>query len=340
MHITSRNTNTLQNVVYDLIQKHGINDVSRNGNVLRFPEPVMITLTHPWERVNVCPIRDANPFFHIIESAAILAGVNDTPFLAHFASNMINFSDDGLTQNAFYGTRLLQTWGNQINQIIVNLMENQNSRQEVALIWNPEDLTKTTKDKACNVMLMFSIDATPDGGAVTMTSINRSNDAIWGFVTGANVVHLSYIHEYVACSLGRRMGKWHHFSNNLHVYTDNPKWAALWKCTPFTDYYELAVGPRPLFTEPDQKRVFDEQLSAVLEVMVNTAYKNGFSVEVSHCNLHFITDIIGMFNAWQMHKSKVNPFDIHRHINLHVRDGAWRLAAMNWIYRHSKPATT
>lgn len=105
MEIIARNTNDLAAKVYRALEVTGVQDQSRNGPVLRFDGPVTICLTHPWERANYCPIRDANPFFHVMESVAMLSNWNSVRLLSYFAKNMASFSDNGRTYNAFYGTR-------------------------------------------------------------------------------------------------------------------------------------------------------------------------------------------------------------------------------------------
>lgn len=236
MEFRARNTNGLQGQVYDHLKRHGIPEDSRNGPVLRLRGVTTITLQHPWERVNFSPARDANPFFHLFEAVAMFAGAagNDVPLLGWFAKNMLMFSDDGKRYNAFYGERI-RDYGrtpagfingfDQFAEVISLLKADRNTRQALVQIWDPyHDLNKPTKDKACNLCLIFSF----EGDQLVMTSFNRSNDAIWGGVTGANIVHLSFFHEYVACAVGAQMGSWYHSSANLHVYTDrDKKWDAL-----------------------------------------------------------------------------------------------------------------
>lgn len=53
-----------------------------------------------------------------------------------------------------------------------------------------------------------------------MTVVNRSNDLVWGML-GANVVHFSMLQEYLANRLEVVVGKYHHITNNLHVYLNN-----------------------------------------------------------------------------------------------------------------------
>ncbi len=336
MQLTSRNTNTLQASVTNTILSSGIYSTSRNGPVLKIPEPVLFHITHPFERVNFCPIRDANPFFHLMESICMLGAENNIPFLAHFAANMVNYSDDNQTQNAFYGTRLRVKWGDQLDKIIKNLIADPFSRQEVALIWDPVDLTKDTKDKACNVMLMFAVNKS---GEVEMTSINRSNDAIWGFVSGANIVHLSFFHEYVALSIGRTMGSWWHFTNNLHVYTDNPKWEKLKGHSGNWNRYDGFSGGDstlvPMFKGPEEKVKFDQQVTDFLAAAIGTnVWKTGEMLTIPGTYLTFIQDAIAMFNTWQMHKFKKATFEeISRHLRLHVKARDWRDAGTAWMAR-------
>lgn len=331
MEIKSRNTNTLSLPAYALLQSQGILDQSRNGPVLRLREPLTIHLTRPHERVNFCPVRDANPFFHLVEACAMLADENNIPFLSYFAKQMAEYSDDGFTQNAFYGTRLRTHFRfDQLNSVIRNLMERPHSRQEVALIWDPADLNRTTKDKACNLMLIFSVD---ENNRVTMTSLNRSNDAIWGMVSGANVVHLSFIHEYVACSLGRDMSGWFHFSNNFHIYTDNPKWAKI-KDLPGTDLYsDGSISDMvSLFEVPDQKTVFDRELHRLVHDMVN-AVEDGTQVAPEMFKLQFVRDVAWVFNTFQLHKTqRANFVDLSEHLENVVADD-WRWACTAWLSR-------
>lgn len=333
MQIVSRNTNTLAPDVYELMKCTGVQEESRNGPVLRIPEPVLIGLTNPWERVNFCPERDANPFFHLIEACAMLANVNNAPFLAHFASNMLNYSDDGLCYNSFYGTRLFSTWGNQLNAIIENLKNDPASRQEVALIWNPADLRNRTKDKACNLALLFSIN--PRNGCVEMTSLNRSNDAIWGMVNGANIVHLSLFQEYVACALGRNIGNWWHLSNNLHVYVENPKWPKVRDFTTTNDPYK-DVHPNnlvALFRDPEDKAIFDLELRKLMEACLG-AYRANDVISPEGFELPFIKNACWVFNIWQFRKSKEwdtgSLLDFCEE-NLIAED--WRMACKSWLTR-------
>ena len=226
---------------------------SRNGPVLMCPEPVTICFENPRNRVLFNESRDANPFFHLYESLWMLAGRNDVAPLKYYASTIDQFSDDGKTFNGAYGYRwrkqdISKFWGDdrirvtkpvdQLDLLIKHLQQKPESRRAVLQMWNVEDdLLKidSSKDVCCNLSVCFSVRYTDEReGQVAeqgespryldMTVTNRSNDMIWGLL-GANVVHFSYLLEYMAEQIGVEVGKQYHFTNNLHVYTDtNSGW--------------------------------------------------------------------------------------------------------------------
>lgn len=202
----------------DLIHSEGVRLESRNGMTLEVPAPVATVYNNPAQRVLIDPARDANPFFHLMESLWILAGRDDVEFLTEFNKRMADFSDDGVTFNAPYGYRLRNSFcTDQIPEVIAILNRDPNSRQAVCQIWDTEDINRVTKDKACNMSIVFRV----RNKRLDMVVYNRSNDMIWG-AYGANVVQFSMLQEYVAAHLGMPVGVYTQVSNSFHVYTDGP----------------------------------------------------------------------------------------------------------------------
>jgi len=215
------------------LKEHGIREDSRNGAVLVAPGPVITEYQYPMERVLMDAMRDANPFFHLLESLWMLAGRNDVKFPAHYAANIASFSDDGVTVAGAYGDRWINRFGyNQLPVIIAELRHNPKSRRCVLTMWDaygsdsqanvsfPADLTLAMnggKDVPCNTHVYF--DTT--GGVLNMTVCCRSNDMVWG-AYGANAVHFSFLHEYVARAAGMVQGVYRQFSNNFHAYIERP----------------------------------------------------------------------------------------------------------------------
>ena len=222
--IDTRNVNSALSEGIHLITTLGEPIESRVGTTLEVPEPVTTVYRRPWERVLLSSTRDANPFFHLMESMWILAGRKDVGFLTEFNKRMVDYSDDGKVFNAPYGHRIregIQTefkdTHNQLQQVITILYKDPNSRQAIIQIWDDKDLMRVTKDKACNMSIVFSL----RNNNLNMTVYNRSNDMIWG-AYGANAVQFSIIQEYVAACLNVNIGTYTQVSNSYHVYLDGP----------------------------------------------------------------------------------------------------------------------
>lgn len=220
--INARNVNEALKLGIQLIQTEGEFRPSRGGDTIEIPCPVATVYQKPWERVLISEQRDANPFFHLMEALWILAGREDVKFLTEFNKRMGEYSDDGVIFNAPYGYRLRNGNCNarldQLSETIKILKENPDSRQAVMQIWDEDDLVHNTKDKACNMSVVFRI----RNGNLDMTVYNRSNDMIWG-AYGANVVQFSMLQEYVAAKIGNvGLGHYTQISNAFHVYTSGP----------------------------------------------------------------------------------------------------------------------
>jgi thymidylate synthase len=206
---------------------------SRVGDVIVSPMPVMTIYKNPLNRVLFSPIRDANPFFHVMESLWMLAGRNDLPWLTQFNKGFASYSDDGgLTQPGAYGYRWRNYFGyDQLETIITELKNNPTTRRCVLAMWDPgmHDLIEPGEERAgdlfqalagsadvpCNTHAYFDM----IDGKLNMTVCCRSNDIIWG-AYGANAVHFSFLLEYVAAATGLPMGVYRQMSNNFHLYTN------------------------------------------------------------------------------------------------------------------------
>lgn len=222
-------------VLLDYLRREGVARPSRYGDVLQIPEPVSVEFLEPTQRVLFHPWRDANPFLHFYESLWMLAGREDVEPVARYAKRMREFSDDGKKFNAAYGHRWreMKSWyaehtsedgteheqfsmpRDQLKVIVDALRANKDDRQQVLQIWDHDrDLGTKTKDHACNLIATFQVGVK---GRVDMVVFNRSNDLVWGML-GANVVHFSMLHEYVARHAGYPVGTYTQVSANLHGY--------------------------------------------------------------------------------------------------------------------------
>lgn len=337
-----------------------VRKTSRNGPVLMIEEPVTITYTHPKERVLFNQARDANPFFHLYEALWMLAGRNDVASLAYYNQNMATYSDDGIIFNGAYGYRWRMHYDyytcevggyensrggaaiDQLDILVAHLKANPASRRAVLQMWNVEDdLLKigTTKDNCCNLSVMFSIrdtdeydqakNARPPQYVLDMTVTNRSNDAIWGML-GANYVHFTFLQEYMAARIGVEVGKYHHFTNNLHVYENNWKpeeWLAAEKDSAFY----LTTTPLkqiPLIRDPI---VFEQELQMFVD---SYSGKEPVTCPLKIYTEPFLKDVAEpMLIAFLSYKKKACTVLDHC---ASIKSDDWRIAATNWITKRQK----
>lgn len=216
MHvIPARNAQEMLPALVDNLLTLGERRESRNGPVLKMPLPTTLVYDKPEERVIFWPQRDANPFFHFFESLWMMAGRNDLAYVTKYVASMANYSDDGKTLHGAYGYRWRRQFEFDQLEMIVNLLRaNPDDRRCVLGMWDPKiDLGRVGKDFPCNTQAMFAV----NNGRLDMTVVNRSNDAVMGAV-GANVVHFSFLQEYMAAAIGVPIGSYWQVSNNMHLY--------------------------------------------------------------------------------------------------------------------------
>ncbi len=321
-----------------LLQNVGIHRESRNGPVLVHDGPVTTLYRRPRERVIFWPERDANPFFHFMESLWMLAGRRDVEFVSRYVGSMKQFSDDGKIFHGAYGHRWINHFkhiqdGEQVgymHQLLTvgtMLKRNPEERRAVVGMWDPEtDLAASGKDLPCNTHMYFSINK---DGALDMTVCNRSNDIIWG-AYGANAVHMSYAQEYVAGVVGCPVGRYWQWSNNYHAYLKT--FTPLLKladevATPhrlFLDRYSnRLVQPYPLMSTPEQQ--WREDLALFMEEDVYIGLRDRFFTSVAHP--------IKMAHLAYKKGSGEERYITALEIIEQCRASDWRLACEQWLTR-------
>ncbi len=274
----------------------------------------------------------------------------------------------------------------QLQLLIAHLKADPNSRRAVLSMWNVEDdllkiggpckCTGTkkepphfpdcpayglSKDICCNLNVMFSIrnkeyvgpeNQSVDVQYLDMTVTNRSNDLVWGML-GANYVTFSILQEYMAAHLGVEVGKYHHITNNLHVYDDpgNPKVAPWtpekWLEAEPLDYREPfppgnprhAAYSKPWTTFPLIKdpAVFDKEVVEFVE------WNKAGLREVEANNLTykvwqepFLAQVAGpMCDAYRWWKETKDISTAEGYLKRIMADD-WRIACTSWLQRRKK----
>ena len=335
MHIIeARNVHEAFHLGLASIDVLGVLRDSRNGPVMVFPEPVTTVYEKPSERVIFHPGRDANPFFHFMESLWMVAGRRDVDWVAQFNSGMTNYSDDGVTLHGAYGYRWRGWFEDGANvgaegridqlETIANLLiQNQDDRRVVLQMWDTSyDLALPGKDFPCNLTATFRINPY---GALDMTVFNRSNDMIWG-AYGANAVHFSFLQEVMASWVGVPIGKYWQVSTNFHAYAD-----------------VLAEKRGELC--PDPYRIPGDQVNPynIVNTHIDTwmGELQMFMEEgpvLGYTDPFFRKVAIPMLLCWQAWKNKDNPDHLADAIIIADTIAAkdWRLACIEWLLRRRK----
>jgi thymidylate synthase len=323
---------------YELLRAYGYKEPSRAGEVQVLAEPVMTIIDKPWQRVLFSAVRDANPFFHMFEAIWMLAGAANAEPLETFVRdfNVYAEPDTGRVHGA-YGARWRGTFGfDQLDYVIQLLRREPYSRQAVIQMWDctvpllfgSDDLRGDWKDRPCNTHIYLRLFGS---NILDMTVCCRSNDALWG-AHGANAVHFSVLHEYLAASLGVTMGTLQQLSNNYHAYTtflDTIK-TRMEKTSVDTladdRYFNKGLKHTPMFEKPD--------LAYMDARLFVDAYSKHQPIDMAYGNAWFNTTLVPAITAHNFHKTHNHASALSAAKEILADD--WRIAMIEWLERRAK----
>jgi thymidylate synthase len=336
--IYARNVNDAVVKGAQLMKEGGLSQDSRAGGTLEYPEPVCTVYERPTERVLFDAVRDANPFFHLMEALWMLAGRRDVAWLSRFNTRMAEYSDDGVVFNAAYGYRWRQQFelkptssdatSDQLSVIVRMLRSDPNSRRAVLQIWDAEaDLGVNSKDLACNTQAMFKV----RGGRLNMTISNRSNDIVWGCY-GANAVQFSMLLEYMAARVGVEPGTYRQVSDSYHAYHDTwPKISDIAARFRGDPYVQGEVSVYPLVADPEQ---FDAELLRWFDNPPDDLSFAKWEAEAGQWrNPYFIRVATPVHNSWLAYKRKDREAAGQWLDRCAATD--WQRAGREWLQRRS-----
>lgn len=328
--IKTRNAHLGIPQLLDRIEHIGFVRDSRYGTVMMFTEPTTIIYERPQERVVFWKERDANPFFHLLESIWMLAARRDVKFVEQFVKRMKTFSDDGKKFHAAYGYRWRKHFKrDQLSEIIEGLKKNKDCRRQVLGIWDPKvDLSREGLDLPCNLGATFQINLE---GQLDMVVHNRSNDAVMGTL-GANCVHFSVLQEYIAAGIGVPMGKYWQVSSNLHVYVNDFerfKMLTIHATDPYRTASRCPYENQDVIVTPiidTDVKTWDEDLLMWMKNPCKVGLRSQFFLRVA----------TPMFMAHKAYK-KGDLEGAHEIIRTQMPEKSdWKIACMEWLERRSK----
>ena len=292
----------------------------RGERRLQYPTPVASMYLQPMQRVLFSPARDANPFFHFMESLWIIGGRADVAWLEQWLKRIKEYSDNGKTFHGAYGARIRRH--GQLASVLHRLRTEKDTTRAVLQIYDAIiDSDYTGKDMPCNCTIFFGL----QNNKLNITVANRSNDMIWG-AYGANVVQFSMLQEYMAGVLGCEVGWYVQISNNAHIYPDNEAtkrvFDALFQQILVDPYEYQDVKPMSLGVKEDPE-LWNHELHLFLQGWLGM-YKTPFFATVANpmrmAHTYYrqgnLTEAIGVCGA--------------------IAAEDWSLACYEWLQRREK----
>lgn len=194
---------------------------SRAGDTLELLHTVL-EIDDPRQRWVLSRHPAINPAFAIAETLWILAGSNDADILNYWFPGLPEFQGEGPVYSGAYGYRLRKHFGiDQVHRACEALAANPASRQVVLQMWDgrsdlpQSDGAPRCADVPCNVVSLLKV----RDGQLEWTQIMRSNDVHRGLPY--NIVQFTVLQEVMAGWLGLGVGRYHHWSDSLHVYLED-----------------------------------------------------------------------------------------------------------------------
>lgn len=342
--LVADNVNEMFSLAWPLLFKSCEIEPSRAGDVLVSPVPVMSIYLQPTQRVLFNQQRDANPFFHFFESLWMLDGRRDATYLDRFVGDFSKrFAEDDGDMHGTYGWRWRFQWEvDQLDVAVARLRKNPHDRRVVIAMWDPNDdclepdlvnddtgdVYLEPKDLPCNTHIYLRVHEADPTPVLHMTVMCRSNDVVWG-AYGANAVHFSFLHEYLAGRIGVRVGKLYQFSHNWHAYRDVVEKYDM--TSGFSNPYAMnVVSAVPI---GDRWEHWDGDLRRFMEWTYTSDARDGVEAPArdSFANKWFPDVAVPMFFAHGCVKgvSAEDALDVVDSIQA----PDWRVAAREWIQR-------
>lgn len=316
-----RNVNEAMYGGLRLLQRQGMEQWVRGRQTLELPGPLATVYQEPMQRVLFSTVRDANPFFHLMESLWMLAGRNDVAWLQQYLPRIADYSDNGTTFHGAYGWRLRRTNGDQLYHVVQLLRREPGTRRAVLQIWDTHlDLGEASRDIPCNDLVFLKLRQ----GALHATVLCRSNDALWG-AYGANAVQFSMLLELLAAQVGVQVGTLRQVSDSFHVYTDSPQYRAVVRDMVVEDWYDDTVGnhtvtPLPIAQRPDH---WLDDVAAFCD--------QDDPADCSYVNPWFHQVAVPMTRAHSAYRGDDLALALETSETIAASD--WRRACMTWVQR-------
>ena len=191
---------------------------SPRGQLIKESLGVQFRIENIRDRLPFVEARKFSMSYLIAETLWYMSGNNSTEWISRYAPFWKNISDDGVTANSAYGSRIFREHPRiaeglvQWDYVIGELKRDPDSRRAVIHIRTPHDSKHDSKDVPCTLSLQFFI----RGEKLHLHTSMRSSDIILGI--SYDIPAFTIMQEVMANQLGIEPGQYVHTSNSLHCY--------------------------------------------------------------------------------------------------------------------------
>lgn len=211
MHFSSHNIDDLLRDTIEEIQRSGtwVNPTRDKNKEIR---AALLQLYKPRSRISASETKG-----HIAsclgEFAWYMTGSDSLDFIEYYLPKYRENSDDGVKVWGAYGPRLLCWDGlNQFQNVKDRLSKKPETRKAIIQLFDKMDIVEPHNDVPCTTTLQFML----RGGKLDLFVSMRSNDVLKGLPH--DIFTFTMIQEYMARSLGYKLGTYYHAAASLHLY--------------------------------------------------------------------------------------------------------------------------
>lgn len=219
MHVVSDSFNDCYNKLAKMILNESEYDVSPRGQRVKETLCVSFKINNPRDRVIHNPARNFSFTYMIAELLWYISGNNKTEWISYYSKFWKDISDDGVTANSAYGSRIFKPHPRIANSSFAQwefakneLSKDSDTRRALIHIRTPDDSIKSKLDVPCTISIQYFVRDNKLHSVVNM----RSSDLIFGI--SYDIPAFTFMQEMMANELGVDVGTYMHTSNSLHVY--------------------------------------------------------------------------------------------------------------------------
>lgn len=198
--------------IYHINQLQTASESKPRGMKIKEYLGVSFSVANPRDRITNNPFRQMSLSFAFGEFLWYLRGSDRLDIIEYYSKMYPSFSDDKITVNGAYGTRIFGGELSQWEQVKSILMRDPDSRQAVISIYQPRDLFSSSLDIPCTCVLQYFI----RNGQLNAITYMRSNDIYLGMPY--DIFSFTMLQEMLSLELNVTLGSYTHMVGSLHVY--------------------------------------------------------------------------------------------------------------------------